>query len=195
MHESVKTGIRALAAAALLTLLAALVSPSLPAAAASAGGQRAELTAGRTDSALDSNRIRNRNSRLCLAARAGTGERPAIQTTCDFEAGRYWPDQHWTLERVVTGTEIYRLRNVALNLCLSARGSGETQAFATACDRDRGQEWRDQHWIYLFDAGHGTHRWQNRASGNCLAARGTGQSPAIATTCNRDWLDQHWNFQ
>ncbi|MFC5833751.1 RICIN domain-containing protein [Nonomuraea insulae] len=187
MHKSVKACVRAATAAALLTLLTSLVTP------APAGG-RLELTSSGTNTALATTRIRNQNSGLCLAARAGTGERPAIQTTCDYQVGRDWPDQHWTLEKVVSGTDIYRLRNQELNLCLAARGSGEVQAIATTCDRDTGHEWRDQHWIYLYDGATG-HRWQNRASLNCLAARGTGQSPAITTTCNADWVDQHWNLQ
>jgi hypothetical protein len=176
VHKSVKACVLTTAAAALLTSLAA------PSVAASATGSMAF------------NRIHNAASGLCLAARAGTGERPAIQTTCDNEVGKDWPDQHWTLEKVVSGTDIYRLRNLGLNLCLAARGSGEAQAFATTCDRDSGHVWQDQHWIYLYDAKRNASRWQNRATGNCLAARGLTESPAIATTCDSDWLDQYWKF-
>lgn len=176
---------------ALLTMLASSVIAALPAAGAPADNQHSELRTSDPSVAAGS-RIINRNSHLCLAARSGSGERPVIQSTCDFDAGTYWPDQYWELERVISGTEIYRIRNTHLNLCIAARGSGEAPAIATTCGQ--GQQWLDQQWVYIYNSSLPGHKWQNRASGNCLAARGFGESQAIATTCG-GWLDQHWRFQ
>jgi hypothetical protein len=135
--------------------------------------------------------IRNINSDLCLAARAGWGERPVVQTTCDYHVGTYWPDQYWEYIPVAADpVHTYRIRNTYLNLCIAARGSGEAAAVATTCGR--GHEWPDQIWRPEHVSTWNADRLQNTASSNCLAARGHGESRAVATTCGYGWPDQHW---
>ncbi|NUT98872.1 MAG: ricin-type beta-trefoil lectin domain protein [Saccharothrix sp.] len=173
-------------AAALLALSASVTAVTPPATAAPDHAQRSSLA----DSPRAAIHIRNAASNLCLAVRQGSGERPVIQTTCDYSVGTYWPDQYWDLVAVDAANSIYRLRNTQSGLCVAARGSGETNAIATTCGA--GTQWTDQQWRLQYVAKWGADRVQNRASGNCLAARGTGESNAIATTCNYDWPDQHW---
>jgi hypothetical protein len=131
--------------------------------------------------------IQNINSGLCLASRAGSGERPTIQTTCDFTVGQYWADQYWELRYVSYAWQIY---NRALRLCLVARGGGESAVVATTCG-----SWNDQLWYWLV-ASDGTEQFENVNSGLCLTARGSGESAPVATTCdwnaNSYWPDQHW---
>jgi Ricin-type beta-trefoil lectin domain len=140
-------------------------------------------------SAANSYGFRNLNSLLCMAARAGSGERPVVQTTCDFTVPAYWADQHWSLP----GGFLQRtqIKNVALGLCLVARGSGETAVVATGCG-----PYGDQYWYAMWDANTATYQYLNGNSGLCLAARGSGESRVIVTTCDyavgQFWRDQHW---
>jgi Ricin-type beta-trefoil lectin domain len=86
----------------------------------------------------------------------------------------------------------YRIRNVALGLCIAARGVGESPVIATTCAH--GAEWPDQIWSLHADPNHPFTQIRNNNSGNCLAARGTRESQAVATTCGA-WLDQYWVYQ
>jgi hypothetical protein len=158
---------------AIPTLLVAFIAAVLPASSASADVSTTFL---------------NSSSVLCMTSRAGNGERPVVQTTCDTTVPTFWADQHWL---VVGGNALTQIKNVATGLCLVARGSGEAQAVATGCGPAA-----DQWWWPVYHYPTGTYKLQNKNSGLCLAARGYGESPVIATTCdssvNRYWPDQHW---
>ncbi|PRY32140.1 ricin-type beta-trefoil lectin protein [Pseudosporangium ferrugineum] len=111
----------------------------------------------------------------------------AVQTTCDYVPGQYWPDQYWQLLPVGSA---YLIHSPLLNLCLTARGSGESAAVATTCGG-----WNDQLWRWRFNSD-STEQFENVNSGLCLTARGSGESAAVATSCDwkqgRRWADQHW---
>lgn len=187
-----------LATAALLALTGLLVASPTPAgaapAAAAAQGRRLVPSADLAPAA--SIHLWNANSFLCGAARTGSGERPVVQTTCDWTVGRTWADQYWQL--VPTGDGSVHIRSSLLGLCIVARGSGETAVVATTCDTAVGASWDDQHWWEYQDTDGTTQLW-NGASGLCLAARGLTESALIATTCDwavgtggAYWWDQHW---
>lgn len=185
--------LRSLVISGLLVAAAAVGAPAAPAGAAptdAAPAGRQLVTPGNV-SAAASHHIRNTNSYLCLAARAGSGERPAVQTTCDFTVGAYWADQYWELVPATATT--WHLYSPHLGLCLVARGSGETAVVATTCG-----SWADQRWYWLENDSNGTYQFLNANSGNCLTARGSGESAAVATTCDwrvgAYWADQHWYF-
>jgi hypothetical protein len=78
----------------------------------------------------------NINSGLCLTARAGSGERPAVQTNCYGN-----PDQKWVLRYV--SADHFQIYSPYLNLCLVARGTGESPVVATTCG-----PWLDQQWYW-----------------------------------------------
>jgi hypothetical protein len=180
--------LRSLTLGVALTLAALLVIPGAPANAAPVA--KPTVRAGVVNPAAWGIQIRNANSGLCLAARAGSGERPVIQTTCDYTVGAYWPDQYWLLLDVDQDSHNHRIYSTYLGLCIAARGSGEVGAVATTCGS--GSAWPDQIWHFEFVPRWQADRFQNRNSGNCLAARGSGESRAIATTCNYVYPDQHW---
>lgn len=72
--------------AGLLASVAALMVPAPQATAAAdhtTAGGTSSMTAGMAKLAAPRH-LRNLNSELCMTARAGSGERPVIQTTCDF---------------------------------------------------------------------------------------------------------------
>jgi hypothetical protein len=155
------------------------------------------IPAGSARAAVPMN-VTNRNTLLCIAARAGSGsgDRPAIATTCDYSTKppSFWVDQHW----ILVGPGLVQIISGGLQgpMCLTARGYTETQVVATLCENttDPFQWWSEQH-----DA---DNTWQlvNGQSGLCLASRaGTGERPVIATTCDFTvnppttyWGDQHW---
>jgi hypothetical protein len=148
------------------------------------------IVSARPASAASSFNISNYNTGHCVAARAGSGERPGIATTCDFTVKASWADQHWSFPPAAYGT--VQIKSDALGLCLVARGSTETQAVATTCGG-----WADQLWTVKFDSTTNTYQYVNYNSGLCLASRaGSGEPPVIATTCdfavNTVWADQHW---
>ncbi len=157
--------LRSLAIAGLLAAIAAVAAPGTPA-------QAAELFT-----------FKNVNSGLCLTARAGSGERPAVQTTCYGN-----PDQKWEM-RLVSSNR-WQIYSPYLGLCLVARGSGETAVVATTCGG-----WADQLWdwqgLVIPPFGSQYDWFVNANSGNCIAARGAAESRAVATTCG-NWADQHW---
>jgi hypothetical protein len=165
--------VRARGLVAIGALVAALVATLLPASSASAAVSTTFL---------------NSSSALCLTSRAGSGERPVVQTTCDTTVPAYWADQHWL---VVGGATLTHIKNVATGLCLVARGSGETKVVATGCG-----DWGDQLWRLVYHNPTGTFKLQNNNSGLCMAARGFGESPVVVTTCDSTvyqyWPDQHW---
>ncbi|TDD07721.1 RICIN domain-containing protein [Nonomuraea diastatica] len=132
-------------------------------------------------SALASQVIRNKSSRLCLVAR-GTHGAPIVQTTCDD----HFADQKWIL-RHPWGTSDSRIQivNVHKNLCLVARGATESDVTLANCNAT----WADQIWISRGWAHVDYERFTNVNSGLCLAAR-AGQR-AIQTRCG-SWGDQLW---
>jgi hypothetical protein len=132
--------------------------------------------------------IHNRNSSLCLAARAGVGERPVVQTTCD-NPSQIWNDQYWELVNVNQDQHRYRIRSTLLNLCIATRGSGETRAVATTCGS--GSDWPDQIWTISYDPAFNADKYTNNNSGLCLVARGRGESQAVQSDCGQ-FPDQRW---
>jgi hypothetical protein len=88
--------IRTFAASALLAVAASFTAVTPAATGAPDSNGQSELAAN-PRAAIH---IRNASSNLCLAARSGPGERPVIQTTCDYQVGQYWPDQYWDLAPV-----------------------------------------------------------------------------------------------
>jgi hypothetical protein len=83
--------------------------------------------------------LKNRDRGLCLATR-GTGESPAVVTTCNTG----WFDQLWFIVRD-PNTGYYQFKNQNSKLCLVVRGgSAETQAVQSNC----GTQWADQLWIW-----------------------------------------------
>jgi hypothetical protein len=124
----------------------------------------------------------NINSGLCLTARAGSGERPVVQTTCYGN-----PDQQWVLRYV--SADHFQIYSPYLELCLVARGTGESPVVATTCGT-----WLDQQWYWGSHTnpyGVPLYDWfVNWNSGNCIAARGSGESRAVATVCG--YNDGYW---
>lgn len=162
---------------AVVVLLAAVATVAAPATAA-----QAEPFVAR--------HVRNVNSGLCLTARFGSGERPVVQTTCDFTVGDFWPDQYWNVND--TGPSAIIRTNQPL--CVATRGAGESAAVATTCGG-----YPDAQWIALFPPGpQRLWQFQNVNSKLCLAARGSGESRVVQTTCDFTqpglpyWPDQHW---
>jgi hypothetical protein len=129
--------------------------------------------------------IQNENSGLCLTARAGSGERPVVQTTCSG-----LPDQSWEMNLV--SSDVWQIRSPFLGLCLAARGSGEVAVLATTCNAG----WRDQTWLWhsrvVAPYPPQYSLFENRNSGLCIAARGFAESRALVTTCG-GWADQRWD--
>ncbi|ROP28195.1 RICIN domain-containing protein [Couchioplanes caeruleus] len=162
-----------------------------PAAATPAPGPIPRTVERAQASAFAGIQLRNANSNLCLVSRAGSGERPVVQSTC-ANPPTYWADQYWEYiypDRL-NNPGYVRVRNVALGLCLTARGAAETAAVTTTCGS--GWAWPDQIWRLTYVPRWNADRIQNLSSGNCLAARGSGESLAVVTTCNDGWIDQHW---
>ena len=162
---------------AAVMVLAAVATLAVPATAA----QAAPLVA---------HHIQNTSSGLCMTARFGSGERPVVQTTCDFTVGAFWPDQYWNLNN----EGVFAISRTNQPLCVAARGTGESGAVATTCGG-----YRDAQWIGLYKLGSPEIlQFQNVNSGLCLAARGSGESRVVQTTCdftqqgNPYWADQHW---
>lgn len=134
-------------------------------------------------------KLRNHNSGLCLAAHAGAGERPVVQTSCDTP-GQVRFDQYWELVTVNQAQHKYRLRSTALQLCVATRGSGESAAVATTCNTGTG--WPDQIWTTQAVSGVAADRFINNSSNLCLVARGNSiESQALQSTCG-NWADQYW---
>lgn len=158
--------LRSLAIAGLLATVAAVAAPGTPALAD-------ELFT-----------FKNVNSGLCLTARAGSGERPAVQTTCYGN-----PDQKWEMRHIAA--DQWQIYSPYLNLCLAARGSGESPVIATSCGTWPDQLWDWRGFVLPFPAGPQYDWFKNVNSGNCIAARGSVESRAVATTCG-NWPDQHW---
>lgn len=175
-----------LALAALLAALAALSVPAASAAAPPAAGPDGARQA--SAELAGPYHVWNTNSRLCLVARTGSGERPVVQSTCDFDAGQTWADQYWEL-RPVTSTN-WQIYSPLLNRCMVARGTGESAAVTTTCGT-----WADQLWRWWLNSD-GTEQFENVNSGLCLTTRGSGESAAVATTCDwkvgARWADQRW---
>ena len=177
---------------AIAALLAALTALSVPAAAAAApqgaAPDGARLATTGSARLVGPFHVWNTNSALCLVARTGSGERPAVQSTCDFDAGQYWADQYWELRPVTSTT--WQIYSPLLNRCLVTRGSGESAAVTTGCGT-----WADQVWRWWLN-GDGTEQFENTNSGLCLTTRGSGESAAVATTCDwkvgARWADQRW---
>lgn len=164
---------------AVVVLLAAVATLSGPATAAQAAP-------------LYAHHIQNANSGLCMTARFGSGERPVVQTTCDFTIGENWQDQYWDLNN----EGVFNIRRTYQQLCVAARGAGESAAVATTCGG-----YPDAQWIALYRLGTpNVYQFQNINSGLCLAARGFGESRVVQTTCDFNqpgfpkptWIDQHW---
>jgi hypothetical protein len=134
-------------------------------------------------------KIRNHNSGLCLAAHAGAGERPVVQTTCDSpQQVRF--DQYWQIVPVNQAEQKYRIRSTSLLLCVATRGVGESAAVATTCNT--GTNWPDQIWTAQTVSGVNANRFINDNSNLCLAARGdSSESPVLQSTCG-NWADQYW---
>ena len=182
--------LRSLVISALLATVAIFVAPAAASAGPSDAGQR--VLPGDFRIAAWAH-LQNANSGLCLVSRAGSGERPALQTTCDFTVGQYWADQYWEIRGAGDGG--WSIHNLALGLCLVGRG-GESTVVATTCDWKVGQSWADQHWI-LWSTSVG-YRFENVATGLCLVTRGSGESRAVVSTCDykvgQYWADQHWYY-
>ena len=166
--------------------LAKTAAVALLAAAATLSGTATAAQA----APLVAHHIQNLNSGLCLTARFGSGERPVVQTTCDFTVGGFWPDQYWNLDTV----GVFAISRTNQPLCVAARGTGESAAVATTCGG-----YRDAQWIALYTLGSPDNlQFQNVNSKLCLTARGAGESRAVQTTCDFTqpgspyWADQHW---
>ncbi|WIM99600.1 ricin-type beta-trefoil lectin domain protein [Actinoplanes oblitus] len=174
-----------MAVAVLLAAIAALLVPASRATAATGRAAGADASA---MMAIEAPRhLVNVNSGLCMAARAGSGERPVIQTTCDYNHhDEYWPDQYWILKT----DETTPVESSLLHLCVAARGTHETAAVATTCGF-----WPDQQWAKGRPPGPVTPWFRmSNGAGLCLAARGYAESRVVATTCGfgDDWPDQQW---
>lgn len=133
-------------------------------------------------------RIFNDNSGECLVARAGSGERPVVQTDCGVDRS----DQHWQLVSIDPANLWYRIRSADLGLCITTRAGVETKAVATTCNPGSTlADWPDQIWQYQFDGN--SYRLQNRASGLYLVARGQQvESQAVQTWSCPTCADQYW---
>ncbi|MBB5803671.1 hypothetical protein F4560_003439 [Saccharothrix ecbatanensis] len=172
-------------AGALLVLAVSL--PGVPPAAGAADtGHEPKLT----DS--PGYHLRNVSSNLCLAARAGSGERPVVQTTCDYNADAYWPDQYWLLLPVDEANEYWRIYNTSLRLCVVARNYVESSTVGTVCGTQGTWQYVDGIWHREFSDKFDAHRYVNHKTGLCLTARGDAEIRAFATACDSGAADQHW---
>lgn len=134
-------------------------------------------------------KIRNYSSGLCLAAHAGVGERPVVQTSCDSPQNVRF-DQYWQIVPVNQAEHKYRIRSTSLLLCVATRGLGESTAIATTCNT--GTNWPDQIWTTQQVSGVNANRFVNNNSNLCLVARGNSiESQALQSTCG-NWADQYW---
>jgi hypothetical protein len=111
-----------------------------------------------------------------MTARFGSGERPVVQTTCDFTIGETWRDQYWDLNN----EGVFNIRRTYQQLCVAARGFGESAAVATTSGG-----YPDAQWIALYTRGTpDVSQFQNVNSGLCRAARGLGESRVVQTACD-----------
>jgi Ricin-type beta-trefoil lectin domain-like len=125
--------------------------------------------------------ISNVNSGLCLTVTPGAGERPVYGDRC-----RNVSEQRWF--QVVERRGYYLLKNVATNLCLAIRGTGENPAIVTTCN----EYWNDQVW-YAYGVAPQINQYQNINSQLCMVQRGqTIGTRVIQSTCGRQWADQLW---
>ncbi|GAA4716293.1 RICIN domain-containing protein [Phytohabitans rumicis] len=175
------TGALAIATALSGGVLTAGVAHDAAAAAAYAYAEPTHAQAADGASAADwvVQKIRNRNSWLCLVARGGRGSY-VEQTECaDF------PDQDWEIRPYSTASSLFQFRNVHSGLCLLARGDTESWATVDICNKD--------YWDQLWSADGTAHvdyvTYHNFNSDLCLAARY--DHPAIQTPCG-NYRDQEW---
>lgn len=136
--------------------------------------------------------LRNVNSHLCLVARVGSGERPVIQSTCDYSVDTYWPDQYWRLLPVDEMNEYWRVQNTNNHLCVVARGLVESAAVATVCGTAGTWQYADGIWHREYSDKWDAVRFVNYNSGLCLTVRGDQETQAVATTCDEDMANQYW---
>ncbi|GGS21164.1 ricin-type beta-trefoil lectin domain protein [Actinokineospora fastidiosa] len=136
--------------------------------------------------------IRNMDSHLCLVSRQGAGERPVIQSTCDYSAGTVWEDQYWRLIPVDEDANLWRVQNVLTRLCVVARGYEPTTVIATVCGPANGYLYADGIWRIEYIDKWDAFRYQNYKSDLCLAVRGDQEVQAVTAPCDEQAADQHW---
>jgi hypothetical protein len=139
--------------------------------------QRSGLVA---TAAVPGDHMQKAQSTNCLIARAGSGERPVLQTACVASV-----DQEWEFVFPFNDDRL-QIRNPARNQCIVTRGRTESKAVTTTCNSG----FADQVWRVEWDTTFGGYKFRNVNSGLCLVARTNVQ--AVQTTCAA-FSDQVWN--